>query len=102
MGIPTTNGQIRLRDGLPVRWADPVLTDEEFRKFQAALTSKRTALTKPKATSAAMLGVVFCYCGRPHYGNRVTKTRSAKVYSYYKCASSKTPGAECPDLVNWP
>ena len=102
MGIPTTSGEIRLRDGLPVRWAEPVLTDEEFRKLQAALAAKRSALTKPKGSSPAMLGVVFCRCGRPMYSDRTTKPASGKVYEYYKCASKKIPGAECPDLVSWP
>ncbi|WP_141282896.1 recombinase family protein, partial [Pseudonocardia hydrocarbonoxydans] len=76
-------------NGLPVRRADPVLTESEFRKVQAALSLRRGTAPKRRVRGVALLlQVIFCaLCGRPMYAFHTNSGREGEHRAYYRCSS---------------
>ncbi|MEU6760470.1 recombinase family protein [Streptomyces sp. NPDC046685] len=63
-GIAMHKGEPLLRDGIPVRWADPILSDEEFAKLQVAVTALGRHRAGIKSNASPMAGVLHCPCVR--------------------------------------
>lgn len=99
-GIAMHEGAPLLRDGLPVRWAEPILTDEEFALLQACLDALGQRYGAVKGTADPMNGVLMCGCGRRLHASR-SRSGTGRVYEYYRCASV-TEGGECPLRRSWP
>lgn len=102
-GIAMHKGEPLLRDGMPVRWADPILTDGEFEKLQVAVTElgKHRAGIRPNASP--MTGVLYCPCGKRIYENSSTSklnTGEIRPLKYFRC-SSWANGQACPFSASW-
>jgi site-specific DNA recombinase len=100
-GIQTYKGQPVLRDGIPVRWCAPILTDEEFDRLQVALRALAVKFSRgtPRHGSGPHVGVLFCGCGsKLHAANPGGRGKR----SYFRCASTKAPRGGCPLSHSWP
>lgn len=83
MGRGANRKLIRGENGLPVRIADPLFTDEEWAGIQGAL-DKRTSTRERSSNAAPLLGLVYCLgCGERLY--RSNTTANGTTYSYYRC-----------------
>ncbi|MFD9303104.1 recombinase family protein [Streptomyces sp. NPDC060048] len=103
-GIAMHKGEPLLRDGVPVRWADPILGDEEFEKLQAAVTALGQHRAGIKSNASPMAGVLYCQCGRKMYENSSIgklNTGEARHHKYFRC-SSWSNGRACDFSVSWP
>ncbi|WP_328621407.1 recombinase family protein [Streptomyces sp. NBC_00354] len=102
-GIAMHKGEPLLRDGVPVRWADPILGDEEFDKLQAALTTLGRHRAGIKPNASPMAGVLYCPCGRKMYENgSIGKLNTGEIrqHKYFRC-SSWSNGKACDFSVSW-
>jgi site-specific DNA recombinase len=71
-------------DGLPIQRAKPILSADEFKRVQEALTSRTVRAGDRNRNPLA--GVLFCYfCDSPVYLQKMTGRR----YSYYRCSKRK-------------
>ncbi|MGW1137202.1 recombinase family protein [Streptomyces zhihengii] len=92
---------LRDADGRPVRVADPIFTEDEWRALQAALDSRSTSQPRRGPFGATpYLGVLVC----GECGTNMTVQRTAaggRTYAYLRCRScpSGGPGAPDPDAV---
>ncbi|MFD5187317.1 recombinase family protein [Streptomyces sp. NPDC058357] len=103
-GIAMHNGEPLLRDGMPVRWADPILTDAEFDKLQIAVTNLGKHRAGIKSNASPMTGVFYCPCGLKMYENSSPaklKTGEIRKHKYFRC-SSWSNGMACAYSVSWP
>lgn len=103
-GIAMHKGEPLLRDGIPVRWADPILSDEEFAKLQVAVTALGRHRAGIKSNASPMTGVLYCPCGKKMYENRsIGKLNTGEVrnHKYFRC-SSWSNGKACEFSVSWP
>lgn len=107
MGIATENGKPRLRDGIPVQWADPILTRAEFDKLQKVIAANKRVKTHDD-TEGPVTGLVFCWCGEPMHSNTVRNKRKLKdgtvrehEYQYIRCKSI-TKLIPCEHRTTWP
>ncbi|MFJ9773850.1 recombinase family protein [Kitasatospora sp. NPDC101157] len=103
-GIAMHKGEPLLRDGIPVRWADPILTDEEFDQLQATVTELGKFRAGIKSNASPAAGVFFCPCGKKMYENSSNTTLASgepKRHEYFRC-SSWSNGTPCPFSVSWP
>ncbi|MEV2251341.1 recombinase family protein [Streptomyces sp. NPDC050147] len=102
-GVAMHKGQPLLRDGLPVRWADPILTDQEYDKLQVTVRNLGKHRAGIKSNSSPMTGVLICPCGLKMYENSSPtklKTGEIRKHEYFRC-SSWSNGAACPFSVSW-
>lgn len=91
--------------GMPVQWADEILSAEEYDALQIALTQRsntrffkkenRTGKTDP------LVGVLYCACTmRMHTSSSHPK---GKPYFYYQCGCRDVKGGPiCPYVTSWP
>ncbi|MGP3686197.1 recombinase family protein [Streptomyces sp. IBSNAI002] len=103
-GIAMHKGEPLLRDGIPVRWADPILSDEEFAKLQVAVAALGRHRAGIKSNASPMAGVLHCPCGRKMYENSsVGKLNTGEIrpHKYFRC-SSWSNGKACEFSVSWP
>ncbi|MFZ3548590.1 recombinase family protein [Streptomyces sp. 4.24] len=103
-GIAMHKGEPLLCDGVPVRWADPILSDEEFAKLQAAVTALGRHRAGIKSNASPMAGVLYCPCGRKMYENSsIGKLSTGEIrnHKYFRC-SSWSNGKACDFSVSWP
>ncbi|MFE5968414.1 recombinase family protein [Streptomyces sp. NPDC056463] len=103
-GIAMHKGEPLLRDGTPVRWADPILSDEEFARLQVAVTALGRHRAGIKSNASPMAGVLHCPCGRRMYENSsVGKLTTGEIrpHRYFRC-SSWSNGKACEFSVSWP
>ncbi|MFD7536437.1 recombinase family protein [Streptomyces sp. NPDC059819] len=103
-GVAMHKGEPLLKDGMPVRWADPILTDQEFAKLQVAVTALGKYRAGIKSNASPMTGVLYCPCGLKMYENSSpAKLRTGEVrkHRYFRC-SSWSNGTACPFSVSWP
>ncbi|MFD7917394.1 recombinase family protein [Streptomyces sp. NPDC059752] len=103
-GIAMHKGEALLRDGIPVRWADPILSDEEFAKLQVAVVALGRHRAGIKSKSSPMAGVLYCPCGRKMYENGSAgklNTGEIRPHRYFRC-SSWSNGKACEFSVSWP
>lgn len=93
---------IRDADGLPIQYAEPILTRATWERLQEKLNDNAHNRTGNRNDAAPLLQVAFCgHCGRPMYRRGVEK-KNAKgemiSYFYYRCASANDTTVEtCPD-----
>lgn len=107
MGVATENGKPRMKDGMPVRWADPILSRSEFDKLQKVIkANKRTK--QHDDTEGPVTGIVYCWCGQPMHTNTVRYKKKLKngmvrhhTYQYMRCKSI-TKGIPCEWRTTWP
>jgi DNA invertase Pin-like site-specific DNA recombinase len=69
MGYAVHKGVIRRRDGKPVQWAEPLLSAAEFKKLQAALSSRARGVKGRKYNVWPLTGLLVCACGHAMYSN---------------------------------
>nr|WP_275432034.1 MULTISPECIES: recombinase family protein [unclassified Streptomyces] len=103
-GIAMHGGEPLLRDGVPVRWADPVLSDGEFAKLQAAVSALGRHRAGIKSNASPMTGLLYCPCGRKMYENSsIGKLSTGEIrhHKYFRC-SSWSNGKACDFSVSWP
>ncbi|MFJ4519501.1 recombinase family protein [Streptomyces sp. NPDC088810] len=103
-GVAMHKGEPLLRDGLPVRWADPILTDDEFDKLQIAVTELGKYRAGIKSNASPMTGVLYCPCGMKMYENSSLvklSTGNTKKHKYFRCASWSN-GDACQFSTSWP
>ncbi|MFE4591850.1 recombinase family protein [Streptomyces laurentii] len=105
MGYAMHKGEPITREGIPVTWADPLLTEEEWERLQEAMARRARGKGGPRRTATHLAGVVFCECGEPLYSNtsrRKLKDGTVKSYSYYLCRSwGDRGGTRCPWVTSW-
>jgi site-specific DNA recombinase len=105
MGYAMHRGEPIIRNGLPVVWADPLVTDDEWEKLQEAMCKRARGKGGPKRTATHLAGVAFCRCGEPLYSNTSSrKLRDGTVteYSYYLCRSwGRKDGTRCEWVTSW-
>lgn len=102
-GVAMHKGEPLLRDGLPVRWADPILTDEEFEKLHLAVKELGKYRAGIKSNASPVTGVFFCPCGMKYYENSSpAKLKSGEIrkHKYFRC-SSWSLGEACEFSVSW-
>ncbi|MER6811598.1 recombinase family protein [Spirillospora sp. NPDC000708] len=99
----TADGDVvRHPDGMPVQYADPILTRAQWERLQDKLKDNAQNKTGSRSDAAPLLQVAFCgRCERPMY-RRGVKKENAKgemvPYFYYRCASTNDTTVEtCPD-----
>lgn len=103
LGYATHKGEVLRKDGLPVQWADPILTPEEFDKLQQVISVRGKPFRNIGKRSSTLIGIVYCICGqRMHYGRSVKTRKSGKrwVFPYYQCKSRSLSGS-CPHARSW-
>jgi len=84
-GITEVNGEIvRGDDGLPIRFAEPIIDDHTWRRVQNALDKTSKPLKIQRKDSPWLVGLTFCMvCRKPLYSNR--QTMKGKTYEYLRC-----------------
>ncbi len=85
------------RDGNPIKVADPVFTEAEWRSLQAALDARSTSQPARRAGGATeFLGVLLCAdCGT---NMTVHPTRvKERAYAYLRCRNCPSGGLGAPD-----
>ncbi|MFI6057191.1 recombinase family protein [Streptomyces sp. NPDC051286] len=106
MGYAMHKGEPIIRHGLPVTWADPLLTEDEWEKMQEVMTKRARGKGGPKRTATHLAGVVFCQCTEPLYSNtsrRKLIDGTVREYSYYLCRSwGRKDGTRCDWVTSWP
>ncbi|MGD6753086.1 recombinase family protein [Streptomyces sp. BH105] len=95
-------------DGAAVRWADPLLTQEEFTALQGALTTEHSAVmsvavTAGRQSRTPLAGVIRCFCGAPMHV-RVQRNRlkggGTSSLEYYNCRTT-ADGPRCELPASW-
>ncbi|MFJ3974819.1 recombinase family protein [Streptomyces sp. NPDC090021] len=88
---------VRDRDGLPVRVAEPIFTEGEWRMLQSALDQRRKSQPHRSASGAtSFLGVLVC----TDCGTNMTVQRSAvqgRTYAYLRCRNCPSGGLGAPE-----
>jgi site-specific DNA recombinase len=84
-GITEIDGKIVYGDdGLPVRFAEPIIDDATWDRLQKALDRLSRPVNRRRADSPWLTGVTFCKsCGLPLHGKR--QTNKGKLYEYMTC-----------------
>jgi len=84
-GITEVNGEIvRGDDGLPIRFAEPIIDDHTWRRVRDALDGISKPLKIQRKDSPWLVGLTTCIaCGKPLYSNR--QTMKGKTYEYLRC-----------------
>jgi site-specific DNA recombinase len=105
MGYAMHRGEPIIRHGLPVVWADPLLTEDEWEKLQEVMDKRARGKGGPKRTATHLAGVAFCRCGEPLYSNtsrRKLRDGTVREYSYYLCRSwGRKDGTRCEWVTSW-
>ncbi|GAA0375562.1 recombinase family protein [Streptomyces blastmyceticus] len=106
LGYAIHKGEVRKQtNGLPVVWADPILTRAEFDKLQTVLEKRKgNGRTSQKAVTP-WIGVLFCKCGAPMYRHNTRNQNSGKQeYQYYVCRdrSGTYTAKACQLSKSWP
>lgn len=78
---------VRDLEGLPILYAEPLMSKEKWDRLQDALEKRRNQPTRTRDTSP-ILGVVFCYdCTGQLMHKQMERDYGKKHYRYYHCAS---------------
>lgn len=102
MGYAVHKGEILLKNGLPVQWADPILSREEFDALQDVLDQRGKAYRNISRETTPLVGILYCVCGEALYSNSSTKTLadgSLRHHLYYLCKSIRFN--KCQDATSW-
>jgi len=88
LGHSTYKGEtVRDAQGMPVMVSDPVFTQDEWDRLQAAIAARRLPSARKRTQSTSPLyGVIFCFeCGSMLYHR---KYKGEYKYEYYQCPKS--------------
>lgn len=85
LGHAISKGQtVRDRQGNPVLLGEPILTQAEYDRLQAALEARRAQPTKKDV--GPMTGVIECFgCGQTMYHRTYSRDYGKRNYRYYYC-----------------
>lgn len=106
MGLSMQDGKVRLRNGLPVQWAKPIVSKSEFGRLQAVIAANSFA--KLPETANPMTGLVYCWCGEPMHSSTARNKRKLKdgtvrehtyFYMRYRSIARNNP---CEHRTTWP
>ncbi|WP_159104757.1 recombinase family protein [Plantactinospora sp. BB1] len=99
LGIAEQAGEvIRDAEGMPVKRAEPILTQKEWDRVQVALDAQSRRKTRTAQTSP-LLGIVFCHlCGLPMYRVLVGSVARKNRYQYYRCRGKAERLNDCTAL----
>jgi site-specific DNA recombinase len=87
---------VRGDDGQPLRYGDPLVSDEEFRSLQATLDKNALPERKRRGGAAPLLGVLFCAtCGSRLYRNTSGGSKSKERHVSYRCATRYRGLGDC-------
>ncbi|MFJ2263139.1 recombinase family protein [Streptomyces sp. NPDC087844] len=104
-GIAVHKGDELLRKGQPVRWAEPILTDDEFDQLQKVLENLSRSRSGIRGNSDPTSGLFLCPCGTKLYPDKavssVRKDGSKKVNHYFRCGSRILRGESCAFRTSW-
>ncbi|MEU3395027.1 recombinase family protein [Streptomyces albidoflavus] len=107
-GIAMHKGEPLLKGGLPVRWAEPILTDEEYESLQKVLEGFKQTKSGVRRNSDPLGGVFQCPCGvRLYLDKRTNKTVRGGVVvgtrtsHYDRCGSRILSGKACGFQASW-
>ncbi|MFF3495908.1 recombinase family protein [Streptomyces sp. NPDC002795] len=95
-------------DGAAVRWADPLLTRQEFTALQGALTTEHSAVMSAAVAARTrsrtpLAGIVRCFCGAPmHVREQRNRLKGGGTSSleYYNCRTT-ADGPRCELPGSW-
>ena len=88
LGQRTHKGRVVLGDdGMPVRFADPILSDQEWDAVQAVLDGQKIAVKRREGDQALLRDLAYCECGHKLY-RFVQRTKRHGTYVYYRCAAA--------------
>src|SRR5690606_12587591 len=94
LGQRTHKGRVVLGDdGMPVRFADPILSDQEWEAVQAVLDGQKIAVKRREGDQALLRDLAYCECGHKLY-RFVQRTKRHGTYVYYRCAAA-VQGESC-------
>ena len=99
MGYAMHKGDVITENGLPVVWADPILTRDEFDKLQNVIEEHGRHRKGITATKTPLVGVIYCKCTKKLYSNVAHK--SYATYFYYIC-QSRNDETPCEYVTSWP
>lgn len=85
IGYPTHYGELIRKDGIPVRWWEPIVNEGKWLMVQETLDARGDFRRGIRSNRSDLLGVVFCGCGRPFHFRKIKKRN--REYLYYRCAS---------------
>ncbi|MFI1676036.1 recombinase family protein [Streptomyces sp. NPDC020607] len=107
MGYATQNGKVRMRDGMPVIWAQPLLSASEFKKLQKALDALAHGTRGPMVGNP-LTGTIYHWCGAPMHSSMARTKRMKKgveklyEYHYLRCRTigqaAAGKGERCSDV----
>ncbi|WP_248960617.1 recombinase family protein [Sphaerisporangium perillae] len=103
MGYAIHRGEVLKKNGLPVQWAEPILTREEFDKLQDVLDRRGSAYRNVDRETTPLVGILYCACGEMMYANsadRKLANGSTRHYSYYLCKTIRV-GTKCQYQKSW-
>jgi site-specific DNA recombinase len=103
LGHATYEGKtVRDREGRPVLWGDPLLSQQEWNDLQTALAARRRAVSRRSGVSP-LQGVGFCLvCGTQLFHRRFKRDYGNGVYRYYYCRNKhgrNIPAEQAEELV---
>lgn len=110
LGYATHRGEIRRgKDGMPIVWAEPIVTREEFETVQVIVNRKtaehKAGSTVPNSTATDLVSLLRCGgCTSPLHSRRTSKNLSdgtVRKYSYYKC-QARVEKRGCVEATSWP
>jgi DNA invertase Pin-like site-specific DNA recombinase len=85
LGYKIHNGRPVLgADGMPIRVADPVFNDAEWKRLQAALAFRSRGAGVPRKSVSPYVGVLLCKCGANLYRRNADQKNDA-----YTCQAAK-------------
>ncbi|MGW5361245.1 recombinase family protein [Actinopolymorpha pittospori] len=100
MGVTTVNAdgervEVRGSDGVPVQFADPILSRAEFGQLQTALDSRTFTRARNRVDASPMLHVAYCACGSPMFYLEVKRYSGEGENRYYRCGARSADDG-CP------
>ncbi|MFE0138609.1 recombinase family protein [Streptomyces sp. NPDC059037] len=108
-GVAMHKGAPLLRKGQPARWAEPILTDQEFDQLQTVLEKLSSSRSGIRGNSDPTSGPFLCPCGVKQYPDKRTnkQVRNGEVIGtrtsyYYRCGSRTVKGEACGYQASWP
>lgn len=103
MGYAVHKGEIQKKNGLPVQWAEEILTPEEFKQLQDVVNLRGASQRGVDRRTTDLAGVFHCRCGEVLHGSSSTKKRKtvpAKTYNWYICKTQWTDH-KCQYATSW-